>query len=78
MLEQVGTTLFRKSACDKAKLYIENDMAAGDLHDFLMEVKGHVVDIMVKAHKAEQDLSEAQKKAAESPIEVLTPVCLTE
>ena len=38
------------SACQKAKIYVENDMPIGVFHDFLMMIKGLMVDRMVAAH----------------------------
>ena len=62
MLKQVPVQKF-ESDCKKAIFYVENDMALGSFHDFLMLVKGHMVDLMVKAQKEEQDYSDAQKKS---------------
>lgn len=50
------------SSCGKAKIYVENDMPIGVFHDFLMEMKGLMVDRMVKAHQEQMDISESQKK----------------
>jgi len=38
------------SACSRAKIFVENEMPIGVFHDFLMEVKGLMVDRMVAAH----------------------------
>lgn len=40
-----------ESPCGKAKIYVENDLAIGVFHDFLMHMKGLMVDRMVEAHK---------------------------
>lgn len=34
----------------------------GELHDALMQMKGHCVDRMIAAHKQEQEAAEAQKQ----------------
>ena len=39
------------SACGRAKCYVENDMPIGIFHDFLMELKGTMVERMIAAHK---------------------------
>lgn len=39
-----------ESTCGKAKIYVQNDMAIGVFHDFLMEIKGLMVDRMIAAH----------------------------
>lgn len=44
-----------ESACGKAKIFVENDMPIGVFHDFLMELKGAMVERMVAAHKQQQD-----------------------
>ena len=50
------------SGCGKAKVFVENDMPIGIFHDFLMEMKGHMVDRMVSAHKEQIAQAEAQKQ----------------
>lgn len=62
MSKQIGCQKF-ESDDKRACIYIENDMPVGVFHDFLMSVKGHIVDIMVKAQKEEEAQAEAQKKA---------------
>lgn len=39
------------SPCGKIEVFIENDIPIGYFHDFLTEIKGMMVDRMVKAHK---------------------------
>ncbi len=51
------------SECGKSIIYVDNDMPVGSFHDFLLSVKGQMVDLMIKSQKEEQDLAEAQKKA---------------
>ena len=83
MLDQKPVQLF-ESACKKCAIYIENDMALGAFHDFLMLVKGNMVDRMVAEQKrseaeaaamvAEQKAVEAQEAAAA----VESPACCAE
>lgn len=39
------------SECGRAKIYVNTDMPIGVFHDFLMNIKGLMVDRMVKAHQ---------------------------
>lgn len=55
-----------ESTCGKAKIFVENDMPIGVFHDFLMELKGAMVERMVAAHKEQQSQLEAQDKLCES------------
>lgn len=43
-----------ESDCGNAKIYVNNNMPIGIFHDFLMEMKGHMVDRMVDAHKKQE------------------------
>lgn len=43
-----------ESECKRAKIFVENDMPIGVFHDFLMKIKGQMVDIMVKNQKEEE------------------------
>lgn len=55
------------SECERAKIFVENEMPIGIFHDFLMELKGMMVDRMVAAHKEQQELADvAQEKPSES------------
>lgn len=54
------------SECGRAKIFVENDMPIGVFHDFLMHMKGIMVDRMVEAHKEELKFAESQKKEAEA------------
>jgi len=54
MTTQKNVTQF-ESECKRAKVIIDNDMPAGAVHDFLMILKGHVIDIMVKNHNDEKE-----------------------
>jgi len=48
------------SECQKARIYVENDMPIGVFHDFLMVIKGLMVDRMLAAHQEQT----AQAKAS--------------
>jgi len=61
MTTQITAQQF-SSKCKRAYLYVENDMPVGELHDFVLSVKGHLVDLMVKLQKEEQAMSDQQKK----------------
>jgi len=61
MATQINTQQF-SSKCKRALLYVENDMPVGELHDFVLSVKGHLVDLMVKLQKEEQEMADSQKK----------------
>ena len=63
-MQQKATQLFQ-SECGRAKIFVENDMPIGVFHDFILELKGMMVDRMVAAHKEQQELAEAQKKQEE-------------
>jgi len=60
-MEQTATQCFQ-SVCGKAKIYVDNTMPIGIFHDFLMEIKGAMVERMVVAHKDH----EAQNAAAKA------------
>jgi len=49
------------SDCGKVKVLVDNDMPIGVFHDFLMELKGMMVDRMVEAHKQQQKETEEQE-----------------
>lgn len=53
------------SECGKAKIYVDNDLPIGVFHDFLMHIKGLMVDRMLEAHKEQ---TEQAKAAMEAPI----------
>lgn len=52
-----------ESTCGKSKIFVENDMPIGIFHDFLMEIKGLMVERMVAAHKEQQAVIDAQKSS---------------
>lgn len=62
MIQQLASQKF-SSPCGKAHMYVENDMPVGSFHDFVLQVKGQMVDLMVKAQKEEHEMAEAQKKS---------------
>lgn len=53
------------SECGRAKMYVENDMTIGIFHDFLMMLKGIMVDRMVQAHKEQLEQAELMKQLPE-------------
>jgi hypothetical protein len=50
------------SPCGKCEIYVENDMPIGVFHDFLMLMKGTMVDKMVKIHKEQLEEQEMLKE----------------
>jgi len=50
------------SDCERAKIYVDNDMPIGVFHDFLMSIKGLMVDRMVAAHQEQTAQAEAAKQ----------------
>lgn len=62
MLNQTGAQKF-ESDCKRAIILVNNDMPLGSFHDFLLNVKGHIVDMMVKAQKEEQAIADEQMKS---------------
>lgn len=60
-MKQTATTEFL-SDCGKARIYVENDIQIGVFHDFLMHIKGLMVDKMVKTHKQEEEISESMQQ----------------
>lgn len=64
MIEQKSTALF-ESECKKMKLICDADTPLGVLHDYLMAVKGEIVDRMQNAQKKEQEIAKQQMKESE-------------
>jgi hypothetical protein len=64
MIEQKNTALF-ESSCKKMKLICDSDTPLGVLHDYLMALKGEIVERMQKAQKQEQEISEKMMKESE-------------
>ncbi len=50
------------SECEKVKIYVNQDMPIGLFHDFLMEIKGMMVERMVIAHQEQLAQVEAMKQ----------------
>ncbi len=50
------------STCGKAVVFVENEMPIGEFHDFLMFLKGTMIERMVKIHKDEVEMTEEMKK----------------
>ena len=61
-MKQKSTQTFI-SENEKIVLTCDSDTSLGDLHDFLMMLKGNIVDRMVKAQKEEQQMADSQKEA---------------
>lgn len=51
----------------KIQLICQSDTALGDLHDFLMAIKGDIVERMVKAQKNEEEIAQKQKEQQDEP-----------
>lgn len=50
----------------KIQLFCDSDTSLGELHDFLLYLKGNVVERMVKAHTEEEEESKKQSEQAEA------------
>lgn len=61
MIEQTATVRF-KSECGKSAIFVDSDMPVGLFHDFLLKVKGQMVDVMVNAQKEEEKMAESQSQ----------------
>ena len=61
-MKQTGTQKF-ESEDGSIFLICDNNVNLGVLHDFLLSVKGHVVDLIVNAQKQEREASEKVKEA---------------
>lgn len=64
---QHKTTSQFASACGKALIFVENELPIGVFHDFLMQVKGAMVERMIKAHQEQVAEMEAQKEIDNPP-----------
>lgn len=53
-----------ESDCGRARIYADHEMPVGAFHDFLLLVKGKMVDIMTEAQKKEAE--EVANKAPSS------------
>lgn len=66
------------SACGKAKIYVENDLPIGVFHDFLMLIKGMMVDRMVAAHKEQVEQMQSQQDLPLDLEEAISSCCGSE
>ena len=64
MIEQKSTALF-ESECKKMKLICDADTPLGVLHDYLMALKGEIVERMQTAQKQEQEIAKQVMKESE-------------
>ena len=64
-MKQIGSQNF-KSECGRAQLIVENEMPVGQIHDFVMMTKGHMVDLMKKVHEDEKKAAEKIKEIDEA------------
>jgi len=53
----------------KIKIYADTDTALGAFHDFLLLVKGNIVERMVKVQKEEEEASKKQEAMEQKPKE---------
>ena len=53
----------------KVTVLTDTDTPLGNLHDFLMLLKGHIVDRMIAAQKEEQAHADAQKQIETKEVE---------
>lgn len=58
---QKAVTQF-ESACGRAKMFVDNEMPIGVFHDYLMEIKGLMVERMVAAHQEQIHEAAAAKQ----------------
>ena len=63
-MKQVSLAKFQ-SDDGKVSILCDADTALGNLHDFLMAVKGEIVDRMIKAQKDEEEVQQAQRAKEE-------------
>ena len=73
-MEQVPSQKFA-SECGRATLLVENTMPLGQLHDFLLRIKGEIVDRMVNVQKQEDEIAQKQKEEAVKREEVEEEEC---
>lgn len=64
---------FERFASEDSKivLFCPPSTSLGELHDFLMQAKGNVVDTMIAVHKQELEAAEKQKQIDSMEPEVL-------
>ena len=61
-MKQINTVKFI-SEDSKMMVICDSDTNVGSLHDFLLEIKGNVVEKILSAHKQEQEAAEKVKEA---------------
>lgn len=44
-----------ESECGKVKVYVDNDMTIGSFHDFLLELKGIMIERMNAAQQKQEE-----------------------
>lgn len=55
------------------EIFCHNSTPLGVIHDFFLEIKGHIVDRMVRAQKEETETSEKHKELDDAPKECDVP-----
>ncbi len=65
MTQQKSVQLF-ESDCKRAKAVVENDMPIGAFHDFLVSIKGQMIDRMIKQQKEDEEISKQMKEVKEN------------
>ena len=66
-MKQIGTQKF-VSDDNKFIIICENDLSLGVIHDYLLQMKGTVVEMITNAQKQEQEATDAVRaKDAEKP-----------
>jgi hypothetical protein len=73
-MEQTAVQKFL-SDCGEIALFVKNEVSLGTLHDFLMALKGNIVERMVKAQKEEEAHAEAVKKQEQAASEEKPSPC---
>lgn len=63
-MKQLAQAKF-ESGDHKIQLLCDADTSLGNIHDFLMALKGEIVDRMVKAQKEEEEITKKQSEVSE-------------
>ena len=71
-MKQSGTQKFA-SEDGKFTVVCDNSLSLGILHDYLLELKGTVVEMILAAQKQEKEASEKVKEADAKKAEEATP-----
>jgi hypothetical protein len=66
-----------ESDCGRAQVYVENEMPIGAFHDFLMGIKGTMVERMIAAQKQQEEESRNAMDQG-SELEEAVPGCALE